>query len=83
MDIIDHNHILWRGCRAIERSLTMTLRYWWDDGEIKIAGIDHKGRIMWTSVVDRPESKRHHENLYIKLHQRLKEEGKLPDSERP
>lgn len=64
----------------MEKSLTMTVRYWWDDGEIKIAGTDHRGEILWTSVVDRPESKRHHENLYTKLYSRLKEAGKLPDT---
>jgi hypothetical protein len=61
------------------KGLKMSIQYWFDEktGQITILGKDHKGQVMWSSVSNNPESKRYHPNLYRKLAQRLKDEGKM------
>lgn len=46
---------------------------WLDEktGQIKLVGADGDGRPLWTSITDRPTSKRYHRNLYRKLAERL------------
>jgi hypothetical protein len=66
---------------ASERSLSMTIRYWYDDGtgEIKLVGRDDSPLPLWTSVNLNTDSRRNHPNLYNKLYNRLKRAGKVPD----